>query len=340
MLIDIADSATVIFSHDGMSNWLIAVLSEPRMIERSVFFFAFDDLAGIENISVQISNDGLHWHEVAFECCPSVEDKSVSIVMGQVHVLMFIRISAKSKFLLNDFSVVHNDDYAIFRGCPVFIKSKTISDKVCNAIERQEYEVFEIDMALGSIQGNNNIVLELGASLGVVSTILSKSCSIKKYYCVEANSKTIEIMRINHEINKIDAKIIHGVLTNSSLQKEFDFYIHKHCWASSLEPSPHCVAIEKVKGFYFPDVLQSIQPTHIICDIEGGEYELFSSIKPESLASVRHIFMEIHPAAPQAHDALLQNLARCNFALSGDVPKCGQMSVCHFMKEASAAANQ
>lgn len=55
-----------------------------------------------------------------------------------------------------------------------------------------------------------------------------------------------------------------------------DFYVTEDLLSGSLLRPEKFVDIKRVPGLYFGDILEKYRPTFIICDIEGGEYAIFS----------------------------------------------------------------
>jgi len=197
--------------------------------------------------------------------------------------------------LVND----KNQEFFLFRGIKL-INSTAISANLQWRIENQNYEKTEIDLVLDTVD-ENDVVLEIGAGIGAVSTMILTHKKVKKYMCVEANPQLISLIKKNHRINNIDnCEIVSGVMTNDVSMHEFDFYVCDDFWESSLrKPASGCTKVLKISGHNFSEFLQRHQPSFIICDIEGGEFDLFT--QGVDLSSVRKICIEVHSSSPKEY---------------------------------------
>jgi len=176
----------------------------------------------------------------------------------------------------------------------LLISSPAISGRIQNFIEAQKYEQREISLALRHT-APDDVILELGAGIGALSSHILKKRQVKRYICVEANPQMVQLMKKNHAVNDIrDCEIISGVMTNNTEETELDFYICKDFWASSLRKPEQYSSVRKVRGYLFSDILRDAQPSFIICDIEGGEFDLF--VNGVDLSSVQKICIELHKA--------------------------------------------
>lgn len=169
-----------------------------------------------------------------------------------------------------------------------------MSENMMNVLRQKRYETTEATQLQRLIQPNE-VVLEIGAGIGFISTLITKSPLTVKVVSYEANPALID--RISATVTKNakdDARkweIRNAVLMNGDIPESVDFYVHNDFWASSLTPIPDAKCIERVPVKNFNAVLAEVKPTLIVCDIEGGEMELF---KNADLSSVKKVYMEIH----------------------------------------------
>ena len=193
------------------------------------------------------------------------------------------------------------------------IRSRLISPAVLREIESGRYEGEEIACALLNI-APNDVVLELGAGIGALSSVILRRKEALAWVCVEANPDLIPLIRKNHKLNELNGiTVINGVLGHARETVEHDFYVTEDFWASSLARPAMFKEIKKVPGRNFGEILDKYRPSFIICDIEGGEYDLFT---PQAdLSGVRKICLEAHPAAAQRVAALAEFLEQEGFAL-------------------------
>ena len=192
-------------------------------------------------------------------------------------------------------------DLVEFHGAKL-IRSKLISPAVLKEIASGHYEGDEILCALVNIEPHD-VVLELGAGIGALSSVVLSRKEAAGWVCVEANPDLLHLIRKNHKLNNITGvDIISGALGNNPGQATRDFYVMEDFWDSSLLRPERFVGIKEVPIRGFGEVLAEYRPTFIICDIEGGEYELFAG--EVNLASVRKVCLEIHAAAQSKLDGL------------------------------------
>ena len=69
------------------------------------------------------------------------------------------------------------------------------------------------------------------------------------------------------------------------------FYVHNEFWMSGLQPYNTVARIDEVRVDRLNEVLKELQPTVIVCDVEGEEKDLFNDA---DLNSVARILIEIH----------------------------------------------
>lgn len=167
-----------------------------------------------------------------------------------------------------------------------------ISRKIGRSLKKGTYEQHEAKY-LDKIIGENERILELGAGIGFISSLCSKSGKAEKIRAFEANPDLIPFIERVHALNGIsNVEIVNSVLSNSIEADETVFYKREDFWASSLsETSRHYVDAIKIKVRNFDDEIESFKPTLIICDIEGGELDLLCDC---NLSGVEKIYLELH----------------------------------------------
>lgn len=136
-------------------------------------------------------------------------------------------------------------------------------------------------------------VLELGAGVGLVSTISSRVPGIEAILTIEAHPELIPVIRETHRINNVTTVELRNGLATNADQPAQNFYVRKDFWGSSMEPDSRPYAyIAQVPAFSLAGLIEEFKPTVIIADIEGGEYDLFDGA---DLSGVRLIMLELHP---------------------------------------------
>ena len=176
------------------------------------------------------------------------------------------------------------------------VKVPFVKEIITPRIERQmrigKYEVGECDAARAWVRPGDR-VLDLGAGVGLVASIIAKIEGVEKVVSVEANPRLLELIAETHRVNDItNVELRNGVVASAS-GKTLPFYLRSHFWASSMEPDsrPYDEEIALV-AFGLGDLIAEIDPTVIIADIEGAELDVFDNL---DLSGVRTIIIELHP---------------------------------------------
>lgn len=179
-----------------------------------------------------------------------------------------------------------------YHGVELVLDPSFMSQEMIDVIKQNRYEMQE-SRQLGRIIQREEVVLEIGAGIGFISTLIAKNPLTKRLVSYEANPVLIPKISDTLERN-VKAKnweVRNAVLMNGTCPNHIDFFIHRDFWASSLDPSASHERVEQVKVENFNAVLASIRPSMIVCDIEGGELELFRNA---DLSGVKKVFLETH----------------------------------------------
>jgi FkbM family methyltransferase len=186
------------------------------------------------------------------------------------------------------------EDGSLMEGIPCFANRGILipvvpgifSDFVTAWVLAGTYEMQEASV-LDALIEPNEIILEIGAGCGFISAYCAKNANTKAVYCVEANPQLIEVIKLTHHINGVDATVYGEILAKDA--GEAEFFVNKDFWASGTDKSLGTMI--KVKTASLQERLDALRPTMLIVDIEGGEETLFDGV---DLACVRKIMIELH----------------------------------------------
>lgn len=136
-------------------------------------------------------------------------------------------------------------------------------------------------------------VLELGAGVGLLSTVAGLVEGIESVTTIEANPDLIPLIRETHRLNGVTNVDLRNGIAAADDGPEADFYLRADFWASSMEPDsrPFTRAV-KLRCYGLKGLIAEVNPTVIVCDIEGGEMGLFDGA---DLSGVRAVVIELHP---------------------------------------------
>lgn len=162
-------------------------------------------------------------------------------------------------------------------------------------IAAERYERQEIAGAL-DVVGPEDIVLEMGAGLGIVGAVTAKNAKPKKVFSFEANPDLLPHIEALYRQNRLQSKIElkNAVLLSGPDQPEtITFHRHNSFLGSSTvaRPGRRSRAVD-VPTRDFDSVLQETGATVLLIDIEGGELAL---LEHANLRGLRAIVIEFHP---------------------------------------------
>ncbi|MFC3614102.1 FkbM family methyltransferase [Lutimaribacter marinistellae] len=159
------------------------------------------------------------------------------------------------------------------------------------------YEGQEIEGAL-HVVGSDDVVLEIGAGIGVVGAVIAHNARPRAVHSFEANPALIPWINELYERNDLKGRISvrNEVLIASPDRPEtVSFHIRSSFLGSSLIKSERRPTEEvEVTTVSFQDVCAAIKPTVLVMDIEGGELDL---LEHADLSPFRAIVLEYHPEA-------------------------------------------
>jgi FkbM family methyltransferase len=163
-----------------------------------------------------------------------------------------------------------------------------MSRRVEQSISRGGYERDELRL-IGMVLSPSDVVLEIGAGLGVVSTYCAKRVGSSRVFAFEANPDLEPCIRETYALNEVEPTLEMCAIRSSA--GRVALYRNKHLFSSSLiQRSPRSIPIE-VPGKALSYVVEKIRPTLVIVDVEGAELELFDRAQ---LPGVAKIILELH----------------------------------------------
>ena len=181
--------------------------------------------------------------------------------------------------------------YLDANGVRVPFEPAIITPAIRNAIANGKFETSEAAQ-IPRIVRSGDRVLEIGAGIGVISTLLAWQRRVRRVIAVEANPMLMGYMERLHELNGVQkVRRINAVLTNSPIDT-MTFYMRRDFWQGSLipEPNPYEATVE-VPTLSFDRLVHDEGISLIVCDIEGAESLLFEDV---DFGRVDRVFVEVH----------------------------------------------
>jgi FkbM family methyltransferase len=170
------------------------------------------------------------------------------------------------------------------------------SPRVISEIEQGTYEDREMKFARNVIQDGDR-VLELGAGLGFVSTVVCGSKKPAYFAAVEADARLIPHIRRTHEKNGVTGvEVINAafVADRDTLDRgHVEVGVTSVFWGSGINKAgDNNVTTVRVDVQDASRFIREKKINVLVSDIEGGELDLFRHL---DFGPIRKIIIEVHP---------------------------------------------
>lgn len=180
----------------------------------------------------------------------------------------------------------------------IAVADGVVSDVIQRKIKKGRYEKHEASI-ISKLMIENEILLELGAGVGLISTLAWLSGKVTEVHCFEADPRLIDIIKETHAQNGVIGHVYNQVLTSDPeviSVKFVEFHLREDFYGSSTNKKigNEITDTLKVCTSSFQMAISRIKPTVIACDIEGSELGLFSQV---DMPSVKSIMLETHQSA-------------------------------------------
>lgn len=188
----------------------------------------------------------------------------------------------------------NREPYVISKGMKFPKDGNFITGKLRGSLRDNTYEAKEAHCILKLVR-DEDTVIELGAGIGFMSTLVATRRAIKEVHAFEANPALIPYIESVHAANGLtNAHVTHAILGKRN--GSTDFYVRKNLLSSSMAPfegdTPQNTDKVKVNVLNADHVFKEIKPTILIADIEGAEAELLPQL---DLTGLRGAMIELHP---------------------------------------------
>ncbi len=172
------------------------------------------------------------------------------------------------------------------------ILKKEWSYTVKDHLIKKDYETSEIEIIKNNINKDDK-VLEIGTGLGYIASFCAKTVGNDNVTTIEANPFLQRYHNKVFNLNNVKPKVIYNAVGTNNAKTTF--YIDKmNFWASSLIPFKAKKLMEiEVDNVDINELIKEKNPTFLIIDVEGYEYELIKQIKDFSF--ITKIQIETHP---------------------------------------------
>lgn len=201
--------------------------------------------------------------------------------------------------------------------------SEMISPIIRQTINSGVYELGEISL-LKKYLDEQDIVMEIGGGIGFLSGYCAKKVGDHRVFTYEANPVLKEAIQTLHAKNGVGPTVAIAMVANTEdTSKTEKFYVTEDFWSSSpVQPTTEVVdRVIEVPVKSFRQELEKNQPTLLVVDIEGGEYDLFAQA---TLDTVRKVIIEVHYAVlgPEKVAILKKTFSDLGFKLVEAIANC------------------
>ena len=196
---------------------------------------------------------------------------------------------------MKDTPTAADDQVFRSRGMHIPFDPAIIDRKMRRRLRRGDYERREVE-AVKALVRPDDVVIELGGGIGYMSTYMAHNRKVAQLHTYEANPDLIAFMRRMHALNKVENVTIHNALLGPRKGKA-NFHLREDFLASSLKENPAGISspvtrVEKIPVENARTAFREIQPSFLVCDIEGAEADI---LPLPDLKGLRGAVIELHP---------------------------------------------
>ena len=163
-----------------------------------------------------------------------------------------------------------------------------MSRRVERALSKGGYVRQELQL-IGALLELDDVVLEVGAGLGLVSTYCAKRLGSNRVFAFEADPDLEPCIRETYDLNGVEPHL--DMCAVGARAGRVTIFRDKHLVSSSVGRRRGGTRPVEVPGKALNYVVHRYQPTLLIIDAEGAERDLFQGAQ---LPSVTKIVLELH----------------------------------------------
>lgn len=168
----------------------------------------------------------------------------------------------------------------------VFVKGR-----IRSLLRTNQYEAREATAVMALVRPEDTVI-ELGAGLGYISTLMAKR-GARAVHTFEANPHLIPFIESVYAANGVTNAHLHNAILGQRAGTA-TFYVRKNLLASSLTELEGSTVLseERIEVREAGQVMRDLNPTLLVCDIEGAEADLIPAM---DLSGLRAAVIELHP---------------------------------------------
>jgi FkbM family methyltransferase len=163
-----------------------------------------------------------------------------------------------------------------------------MSRRVERALSKGDYEREELRL-VGAVLSPHDIVLEVGAGLGLMSAYCAKRIGSDRVFACEADPDLEPCIRETYRLNGVQPTL--DMCAVGARSGRVTLFRDKHLVSSSVVRRRVGVRPVEVPGKALNYLVEKIRPTLLIVDAEGAERDLFEGAV---LPGVTRVVLELH----------------------------------------------
>lgn len=186
-----------------------------------------------------------------------------------------------------------------------------MSRRVEQSLAKGSYEREELRL-ISEVLSPDDVVLEIGAGLGLVSTYCAKRLGSGRVFAFEADPDLEPCIRETYDLNGVEPAL--EMCAIGPKAGRVTLYRDKHFISSSVARRRVGAKPVEVPGKALSYVVERFHPSLLVVDAEGAERELFDQAE---LRGVRKIVLELHDRVigPEGTDRVRQRLGEMGFTI-------------------------
>ena len=178
----------------------------------------------------------------------------------------------------------------------IAVAAPVVSDRVRSQIIAGAYERKEARSVPDLLDGDE-VVVELGAGVGLISTLAMRSGRAREVHTFEADERLLPLIEATHRRNGVqNCQVYNFAVTGDPeavARGYIDLSLRGNFRANSIHSAkPGKKQRTRVNAKSLAAIIEEHHPTVLIVDIEGAEDQLFTGV---DLSGVRRVSLEIHP---------------------------------------------
>lgn len=142
--------------------------------------------------------------------------------------------------------------------------------------------------------GKNDIIIDIGAHIGIFSLYASQHCTNGKIFCYEPSIKNYELLQYNISQNNLK-NIFPNNLAVSNSNDNVTLYINHDNTAHSIhDPTSNSIQVKSSTLQNIFDLNKLDVCNYLKLDCEGAEYEIIESLPNKYFKKIKQIYIEYH----------------------------------------------